>query len=275
MIVDDPRPAFGFKQRMTDRLQRWYRGARPHDDPDLQRRRHQIAALVNKSRMHDYARTHGIPIPLRHAEVADVSQLDFEALPDRIVVKPNNAADGDCVMLFCNGTELFSGAAVPCRHRAGFVRDTLAAGRFINAETRILVEEFVHDHDPAFRIPRDYKVYVVGGLAHVILVVDKNHPKGQWQQSFYRRDWTPIHDVFQNAHLPGPIFPPPPRLAQLLALAERIAADIRCFMRLDFYTTPDRVVFGEFTSFPDAGNGYTPFADRLLCALMDAFPDEV
>jgi hypothetical protein len=275
MLNSELRPAYCFKQRMTDRLGRWYKGEKPFSDTCKQKRRLQIAALANKSDMFDYAQKHSIPVPHRYAEVTDAAKLDFQKLPDRFVVKPNNTADGDCVMLFHDGIELFRGAAVPRQNRAAFVAETFAAGRFTNAQTTIVVEEFIADHDPAFVIPRDYKVYVAGGQAHVILVVDKNHPRGQWQQSFYTRDWTPIRDVFQNAHRRGPDIPPPARLGELLDLAERIAGDIGCFMRLDFYLAADRVVFGEFTPYPDAGNGYTAYADRMLCALMDAFPDEV
>lgn len=269
----DLRPAFCFKQRMTDRLDRWYKGANPHADPVRQRRRLYVASLVNKSKMYDYACIHGIPVPRRHAEVRDVGMLDFAALPERVVIKPNNSADNDCVMVFRDGVEQFSGTPVPVQRRAAFIRETFSKGRFITAQTMILAEDYICDSDETFVIPRDYKVYVAGGHAHVILVVDKNHPKGQTQQSFYTRDWEPIHDIFQNAHRPGPFYPPPARLAELLALAEAIARDIGCFLRLDFYISRDRVLFGEFTTYPDAGDGYTPYADRLLCALMDAYPD--
>lgn len=263
-----------FRQRMADRLACWYKGASPHPDPEAQKRRLYIASLANKSQMHDYARARGIPLPLLHAEVAVVDGLDFATLPERLVVKPNNSADADCVMLFADGIEHFSGRAVPPEQRADFVRSAFAAGRFITPRTTILAEEFVRDHDPAYTIPRDYKVYVAGGRAYVILVVDRNHPRGQWTQSFYSRDWTPMDDIFQTSLPQGPVSPPPPRLAELLALAEKIAVDIGCFMRLDFYITPERVVFGEFASYPDAGCDYTPFGDRMLCGLMDAFPDE-
>lgn len=263
-----------FKQRMADRLARWYKSAAPHRNPERQKRRLYVAGLANKSEMHRYAHDMGIPLPQAYAEEADVDRLDFTALPERIAVKPNNSADCDCVMLFTDGVEVFSGKEVPQDQRATFVRETFAKGRFITPRTTILVEEFVRDHDPAYAIPRDYKVYVAGGRAYVILVVDRNHPRGQWTQSFYSRDWTPMGDIFQTSLPQGPVTPPPPRLSELLALAERIAADIGCFMRLDFYISPERVIFGEFAPYPDAGGDYTPFADRMLCTLMDAFPDE-
>lgn len=263
-----------FRQRMADRLARWYRGADPHPDPARQKRRRETAALVNKSLMHDYARARNIPLPRLYAAAQDVAALDFASLPEHVVIKPNNSADSDCVMVFGDGIEHFSGRSVLPSQRAAFVREAFAKGRFLNHQTLILAEEFLRDHDPAYRIPRDYKIYVAGGQAHVILVVDRNHPRGQYRQSFHRPDWTVITDAFQTAHLPGPPPPPPARLPELIGLAERIAADIGCFMRLDFYITPDRVVFGEFTPYPDAGTGYTRFGNHMLCNLMNEFPDE-
>ena len=53
--------------------------------------------------------------------------------------------------------------------------------------------------------------------------------------------------------------PPPPRparLEELLDLAERLAAGVD-FVRVDLYDLPQRIVFGELSSFPAGGD--SPF----------------
>ena len=67
----------------------------------------------------------------------------------------------------------------------------------------------------------------------------------------------------------------PEKLDELLEAADLIAADLKCFYRLDFYMTPRGPVFGEFTSYPAGGKCFTPFGDRLMCDLMDRYPDAV
>ena len=67
--------------------------------------------------------------------------------------------------------------------------------------------------------------------------------------------------------------PKPEHYDDLLILADKIAADIKCFMRVDFYIAKRGVVLGEFTSYPNAGQLFTEVGNRVVCNLMDQFPD--
>lgn len=274
-MTDDSRPSPTFKERMERRLACWYKEQDPHLDPEMQKRRKYIASLVNKTTMFAFAEKHNVPLPFRFAETKDVESLKFDDLPERIVVKPNNSADSDCVMLFCDGREVFSGKDVLRHQRKDFVAESFSKGRFLNNQTKILVEEFMRDYDDRFIIPRDFKIYVAGGKSHIIQVIDRNGPKKIWNHSFYDRDWNMIEDEFQLTYVRGEKLSKPPRLQELLTLSDRIAAEIGCFMRLDFFVSKDRVVFGEFTSYPFAGMRFTSYGDRFLCQLMDEFPDAV
>lgn len=262
-----------FKTRMDDRLRRWYRDEDRPADPALAARRSSVASLVNKTTMADYAQKMGLPLPQCHALVGSVDQLDFSVLPERIVIKPSNSADNDCVMLFAEGREVFTGDAVPVPDRADYVREAFRKGRFTNEHTQILAEEFIQDYDPRFVVPRDFKVYVVGGKPWITQVVDRTGPKKSWTHRFYDRSWTPYPDNFQLANKPAAPIEPPAALDDLYRLSEQIAADINCFMRLDFYLAARGVVFGEFTSYPNAGLNFSPQAGAILCDLMDSFPD--
>ena len=157
--------------------------------------------------------------------------------------------------------------------RSDFVEQAFSKGRFLNSQTTIIIEEFLSDYDPQFTVPRDFKVYVAGGSAHLIQVIDRNGPNSIWSQSFYSRDWNSMPADFQQTYAPGPSIAAPDRLSELIELSERIALDIGCFMRLDFFISLNRVVFGEFTSYPFAGLRFSTGGDRFLCQLMEKFPD--
>jgi hypothetical protein len=258
---------------MDERLKKWYTNYYKGEYTDQEPRRRYVAGLVNKTSMLSYAKQHQIPTPERYFEVKDIDAIDFRLLPERLVIKPNNSADSDCVMLFGDGRELLSGEIVPLNARASFAEKTLASGRFLNAHTKILGEEFIQDYDSSFLIPRDFKVYVAGGHAHLIQVIDRNGAKETRSSSFYDRNWQRMEDNIQETYRRGPLIEKPARFEELLNLSERIARDIACFMRLDFYISAERVVFGEFTSFPFAGRHYTQEGDRLMCEMMDKFPD--
>lgn len=180
-------------------------------------------------------------------------------------------------MLFKEDMELFSGDRVPIALRAAYARKKLAAvlEECVNGELHIIIEEFVQDCDPACAIPRDFKVYVAGGEAHIIQVINRNGPKTSWSNSFYSRDWEFIDQEVQTGYARGPRAEPPEKLDDLLAAADVLASDLQCFYRLDFFMADRGPVFGEFTSYPFGGKGFTPFGDRLMCDLMDNYPDAI
>ena len=128
------------------------------------------------------------------------------------------------------------------------------------------------DYDPTYEIPRDFKVYVAGGRSRVIQVVNRSGSKNLWKHRFYDVAWTPYED-FQTSNLTDAVIDRPLGLNELIELADLVADDIGCFMRLDFYLTPRGPIFGEFTSYPNAGLHFTSTGERVLCELMDEYPD--
>ena len=246
-----------------------------YDTPNAPSEVKALAALAsNKLLMRHYVKSLGLRLPEIYQDVSDVDAIDFARLPDRIVIKPHNGWDSDAVMLMAGDRELLSNTAVPRATLAEFCRKTLATARFA-AKPRIIVEEFVQDYDPQFAIPRDFKVYVAGGRARIIQVIDRNGPKAQRNHSFYTREWTKFEDAFQTTYLPGLPVRQPPLLPQLISAAEVMAADLGAFLRLDFYLTPDSPVFGEITWSPFDGRDFTRLGARHLCDLMDSYRDNI
>ncbi len=116
---------------------------------------------------------------------------------------------------------------------------------------QVLVEELLVGPDGG--VPDDYKLFVFHGTCHYVQV-----DRGRFDrrtQDFFTRDW---------AHLPlsgghpwaTPALPRPDRLDEMIAMAERLGQDTD-FVRVDLYDLPDRVVFGELSSFPAGGD--SPF----------------
>ncbi len=114
---------------------------------------------------------------------------------------------------------------------------------------RVIVEEMLCGPDGA--IPDDYKFFVFHGTCRYVQV-----DTGRFEnrtQDFYRPDWL---------HLPlsgGPPWADPPRtrpvkLDEMIELAEKLGAETD-FVRVDLYHLPERIVFGELTSYPGGGDG--------------------
>ena len=252
--------------RFEDRLHYWWAPSAP---PEVRA----VGLLLNKPTMRQYIESLDIKLPQLYFNVSSLQEIDFAALPPAVVIKPANGSNCDGVMLITGETEHLRGVSIPRSKLRDFCQ------RVINSTprsaSRILFEEFLQDWDPRFIIPRDFKVYVAGGRARIIQVIDRNGSKEQRNHSFYTREWTKIDDLFQTAYRPGPATARPPLLPELLELAELIARDIGAFLRLDFYLTTRGVVFGEFTFDPFSGTGFTPYGEKYLSDLMDTFPDAI
>ena len=122
------------------------------------------------------------------------------------------------------------------------------------ARRLLLVEPYIGGDS----LPLDYKVYVFGGRAALVLLHVGRGRRHRWTQ--FDRDWTPLSD--------NPIpAPPPSRLAEMLCAAEAMAGT-KDFLRVDFYCEQGDLKFGEYCLYP--GSGLDPFTPDSLDVALGA-----
>jgi hypothetical protein len=123
---------------------------------------------------------------------------------------------------------------------------------YASVERRILVEPLIET--PQGYIP-DYKFHVFNGKVFAVeLVIDRF---GGYWINLFDRDWRRL-DIRKYAKRPpfaGEV-PAPPALAEMIKLAEGLAADFP-YVRVDLYDINGAVKFGEMTFYP--GSGYDRF----------------
>lgn len=223
-------------------------------------------------------------LPTAYAILDDPADLVGLELPESFVMKPTHGsgavvvvsprAPADARLPDPGGTWMYSHvrpAAADGSHLARVGAEWLEQlyGQGPNNEwaygpvpRRLIVEELLAGPDGA--IPDDYKLFVFGRRVAYISV-DTGRFGGR-TQDFYRRDWE---------HLPlsgGPPWaatpqPPPERLDEMIALAERLSAETD-FLRVDLYLLADRIVVGELTSYP--AGGHSPFIPESFNAEFGA-----
>jgi hypothetical protein len=245
-----------------------------------------IVTFADKAAVRDHvARVVGARyLPGVHAIVSDPAELATVELPDSYVVKPTHGSGAVVVV----SPEAPEDARLPpahyswvyCHVRPEHVdRGHLAAiarhwttqlyGQGPNREwvygqvpPQVLVEELLRAPDGA--VPDDYKFFVFHGRCHFVQVDSGRF--GRRTQDFHRPDWE---------HLPmsgGPAWadpphPPPARLAEMIDLAQRLAAGTD-FVRVDLYQLADRIVFGELTNYPAGGD--SPFQPESFNTVFGA-----
>ncbi|MDE4142356.1 ATP-grasp fold amidoligase family protein [Phaeobacter gallaeciensis] len=261
------------RPRMLERLQDWYRAPRS-------RVHAHVARLTQKEEMRLYIEDLGLPLPQLWQQVPDLEALDWAALPQRVVLKPVNGASSKGVVVAAEGRDHMAQAAITPD------LETYAKalyGCLFETPPQILAEEMLEDvaaqTDPALVIPRDFKAYAVAGDVAFVRVHDRNAADGKRNMMTLDR---------QGRRLPAalvgwPEAPgadgmatetvPPAGYDALIAMAEYLSARLPVLLRLDFYLTSSGPVFGEFTTFPNAGLDHTGFGRRTVLQMWEAWPD--
>lgn len=270
--------------RERSRLVRWvrlWRTRRPVTFTEkvrykmLRDRRPLLVAFADKAAVRGYvaAAVGEERLPRLLALVDDPGELARLDLPEEYVVKPTHGSGAALVV----SAAAPAGATLPEPDRAWVYarvrpeavdRPALVAlGRawvsrlygdgpnrewvYGQVPPRVLVEELLSGPDG--EVPDDCKLFVFHGTCRYVQV-----DRGRFTertQDFFDRDWV---------HLPLSGGPPwaepaigrPERLEEMVAVAERLGRDTD-FVRVDLYALPDRVVVGELTSSPAAGD--SPF----------------
>jgi hypothetical protein len=234
-----------------------------------------LVTFADKAAVRDYVTALGGAryLPRAYAILSDSSDLAALDLPDAYVVKPTHGCGAVVVVSPAAPAEArlpAPGAGwVYCHVRPGAVdgRRLAALGRewldqlygqgpnkewaYGMVPRRVIVEELLVGPDGG--IPEDYKLFVFHRQVRFIQV-DAGRFGGR-TQDFYTADWERLDLSGGPAWAPQPPSRPE-RLDEMIALAETLGAGTD-FVRVDLYSLPDRIVFGELTSYPAGGD--SPF----------------
>ena len=280
LLATDPEVHWRSRSRIV-RMSRLVRTRRPQSFTEkvqykmLRDHRPLLVTFADKAAVRGYVakRAGERYLPHAYATVSDAEQLRTLDLPAAYVVKPTHGSGAVIVV----SPRAPADARLPtlddtwvyCHVRPNAVdRDQLARvgatwlaqlyGEGPNNEwaygpvpRQILVEELLSGPDGD--IPDDYKLFMFHQQCRYIQVDSGRF--GTRTQDFYLPSWQRLELSGGPAPAPAPR-PRPSRLDEMIELAQRLSADTD-FVRVDLYVLPERVVFGELTSYP--AGGHSPF----------------
>ncbi|MFZ4721379.1 MAG: ATP-grasp fold amidoligase family protein [Ilumatobacteraceae bacterium] len=230
-----------------------------------------ILAHDRKDDGYRLAEAAGVPYPIIHARPAKIDDLDWAAMPDRIVVKPLRGAASRGVFLLER-----RGAHQWYDHLGGelLTEDEVVrrVGELVAANTigrPMIVEELLAPHpDIAGEIvvPDDLKVFTF--YDHPAVIMQRRcfgtHDMTKYRFRFWDGGWNDLGPV-KYANRIDPQMPPPTLRDEVLDAASRIGRTMGApFARIDVYETARGVVFGEITPHPGPLAGWREDLDRLL-----------
>jgi hypothetical protein len=189
----------------------------------------------------------------------DPTEIPFDALPSRFVIKSNHASgqvivvNGDC-------------------DRAAIVRKcqewlkvnlywVAREAQYRPIKPRIMIEQFLATRDGQPTL--DYRFWCFRGNPAMIQVDDHEHSINP----FFSTAWKPL-DVSYRPNAKACEIPRPANLDTMIGIASNLSQDLD-FVRVDLYNIDGRIFFGEMT-FTPVGGGFNfspPEWDERLGAL--------
>ena len=184
----------------------------------------------------------------------NINDIDISKLPNKFVLKCNNGAGNNGVVI-CKDKSTFDLNAAKKKLEKGMRRDGwmfLKEWPYKNVNRRFFAEEYVESENEALR---DYKLLVYNGRVQNLFVVFERETNRNPYINFYDREWNLL--PFERDHPNyNKSIASPKYLKEMITLVEQLAKDIP-FVRVDFYCNFDKVLFGEMTFYP--GSGFESF----------------
>ncbi len=191
---------------------------------------------------------------------ADVDAFVFDGRA--CIIKPTHA-NGE-VMFLREACDPIDTDRLKAWLRLNFYRRTREVN-YRHLTPKIIVEELLKDDSgPSPRI-KDYKVLMIAGSPVLVEVFDR---AGKPVVTRYDADWNELA-ITTSGHPPGPPYPRPALLGDMLDMATRLAAPFP-LVRVDLYASDKGIRVGELTFCPRGGKKriFPESADFELGALF-------
>lgn len=184
-----------------------------------------------------------------YAIAGSPQSLKIDDLPERFVIKTNN---GSGTNIICSDKSTLSRDEVRRQLTEWLARDNYASARewaYRDVVPLIFVEPLLEDPDNEFTGINDYKFMCFNGRAEFV-VLDVDRAVGH-RRNIYTRDWLDA-EVLTDVPAIKHVVEAPRNLAEMIEVAEVLSQGFP-FVRVDLYSVPGRIVFGEMTFFPWGG----------------------
>lgn len=179
--------------------------------------------------------------------------IDFEALPEKFVLKCTHNSGGVCIV---KDKSSFDTSNAKRKIEKCLNRNFYWYGRewpYKNVKPRIIAEEYLDGCGT--ETINDYKLMCFNGEVKCSFVCSNRNSKSGLNVTFFDREWKRL--PFER-HYPADLheISEPQNYQKMIQLAEKLSTGIT-FLRVDFYEVNNKIFFGELTFFP--GGGFEEF----------------
>jgi hypothetical protein len=187
----------------------------------------------------------------------DADAVPFDRLDAPYIVKSTHGSGQTIVVTDAAALDIAAATAAMKAWLGTCYADRTDEIGYVPVQPRIIVERCLFGQDG--KRPQELRLFVFHGRVHFVLS-DRVEDGAIRSDGFRDREWRRIDWYMRNPpREPG--FPRPRRLDDMIAVAERLGADID-HLRVDFYDCHDRFYVGELTAY--CWSGEVPFYRRSM-----------
>ena len=196
--------------------------------------------------------------------------IDFDRLPNQFVIK---CAHDSGSVIVCKDKKSINYDYIEEYISKKLKKNYYWVARewpYKNVKPRIIIEEYICDdgREDLF----DYKFYCFHGKPFVVLVcIDRQIGKTKYY--FFDRNWELKRYNKNGVEAPNDFtIKKPKNMDEMFLIAEKLAMYSEApFVRIDLYSKQEKIYFGEFTFYPNAGfdKNRLPEIDRLFGDMID------
>ena len=177
--------------------------------------------------------------------------IEWEKLPNQFVLKCTHDSGG---IVICRDKNTLDKEVVVNKLRKALNQDFYSSTRewpYRNVPRRIIAEKYIQLAPCSIDLP-DYKFFCFDGTVKGLFVAtDRQNPNEEVKFDFFDAEYN--HLPFRQGHDHAKIMPPRPmHFETMLKAAEKLSKGFP-HVRVDFYDTPEGVLFGEMTFFHFGG----------------------
>lgn len=175
--------------------------------------------------------------------------IDISGLPERFVLKTNHDCGGIAI---CRDRSEFDLEAAKRKLARHLRRNYYWGGRewpYKNVIPCVFAEEYLDPNE--FGDLPDYKLFRFSNGRIVTLLMTDRFTGAGLTKTFFDEEWRPL-DLSEGGHPTRGDPPVPERFEEMKCLADRLAEGLP-FVRVDFYESRGRLLFGEMTLYPNSG----------------------
>jgi hypothetical protein len=201
------------------------------------------------ARLYLEANGHGALLNELYGVYDRAEAVDFAALPARFVLK---ATHGSGMNIICRDKESLDADRARALMKDWLRTNYFYSGRqwaYKNIRPRLICEKYLENEE--FGELLDYKFYCFGGRPEVLWVCSGRYGTRGVVFNAYDMEWKrmPVTKGKPGSDL---AIEKPENFAAMVALAGELCQGFP-FIRIDLYSISGKLIFGEFTFYPDSG----------------------